>query len=251
VQGTEENDKSLRVRNMFGAIAGRYDILNHFLSANIDRRWRKSCVREIGKRISSSPPRILDIGCGTADLALAFSRLGPVIGCDFCRPMLSIGALKIAGTHNRFRVSLLEADALVLPFADASFDVVVSAFVLRNLEDIDRGYKEMRRVLRPGGALGVLDFGMPKTPLLAAPYRWYFLNVLPKIGRLISGVNGAYEYLPSSVQEFPTVEELRKKAGQAGFIDVGYRLLTAGIAVLLVGNAGQDQAAIPKQTGSS
>jgi demethylmenaquinone methyltransferase/2-methoxy-6-polyprenyl-1,4-benzoquinol methylase len=235
-------DKSLRVRDMFGSIASRYDFLNHFLSANVDRKWRQICVREIEKRVSVRLPRILDIGCGTADLSLAFSRLGPVFGCDFCHPMLRIGATKIAA--NKFaasnpskQVSLLAADALVLPFADASFDAAVSAFVLRNLVDIDRGFWEMRRILKPGGVMGVLEFGMPKVPCLATLYRWYFLRILPRLGRMISGVDGPYGYLPDSVQAFPPVEELGNKAEKAGFVNVEYKRLTAGIAILLTGEA--------------
>jgi demethylmenaquinone methyltransferase/2-methoxy-6-polyprenyl-1,4-benzoquinol methylase len=225
---------------MFGAIANRYDFLNHFLSANVDRRWRQICVQEIGKRISLAQPRILDLGCGTADLSLAFSRLGPVIGCDFCHPMLLVGAHKIGESGDHLRISLLEADALRLPFPGASFDVVASAFVLRNLADIDRGFQEMRRVLRPGGIMGVLEFGMPRIPFVATLYRWYFLWILPKIGRLVSGVEGPYGYLPNSVQAFPPVEDLKRKAMQGGFVNVEYRLLTAGIAILLIGKAGQD-----------
>jgi demethylmenaquinone methyltransferase/2-methoxy-6-polyprenyl-1,4-benzoquinol methylase len=225
---------------MFGAIASRYDFLNHFLSANIDRRWRQICVQEIEKRIPLAQPRILDLGCGTADLSLAFSRLGPVIGCDFCHPMLLVGAHKIGENGDHLRISLLEADALRLPFPGASFDVVASAFVLRNLEDIDRGFQEMRRVLRPGGIMGVLEFGMPRIPFMATLYRWYFLWILPKIGRLVSGVEGPYGYLPNSVQAFPPVEDLKRKAMQSGFVNVEYRLLTAGIAILLIGKAGQD-----------
>ncbi len=183
---------------MFGAIAGRYDFLNHFLSANIDRRWRGICVREIQKRIPASPPRILDVGCGTADLSLAFARLGPVVGCDFCHPMLVIGAQKISKSPHP-SIALLGADALRLPFADASFDAVVSAFVLRNLSDMDLGLREMRRVLRPGGVMGFLEFGMPRIPLLGGLYRIYFLRILPKLGKMISGVDGPYGYLPSSV----------------------------------------------------
>jgi demethylmenaquinone methyltransferase / 2-methoxy-6-polyprenyl-1,4-benzoquinol methylase len=236
----KDNDKSRKVRDMFGAIAGRYDFLNHFLSANIDRRWRRICVREIDKRIVISNPRILDVGCGTADLSLAFAKLGPVVGCDFCHPMLCVGAHKVMRNSEHQPVSLLGADALMLPFADASFDVVVSAFVLRNLTDIDRGLREMRRVLRPGGVMGLLEFGMPRIPLLARLYRLYFLQVLPKLGKLISGVDGPYGYLPASVQSFPPVEELEKKAEHAGFRNVESRLLTAGIAVLLLGNAESD-----------
>jgi demethylmenaquinone methyltransferase/2-methoxy-6-polyprenyl-1,4-benzoquinol methylase len=232
-----DNDKPRRVREMFGAIAGRYDFLNHFLSANVDRRWRKICVREIEKRNRVSSPRILDVGCGTADLAIAFSGLGPVVACDFCQPMLQIGAAKLAGNGLRNNVSLMAADALRLPFEDASFDVVVSAFVLRNLADIESGFREARRVLRPGGLLGILDFGMPRVPVLAGLYRIYFLRILPKIGKLVSGVEGPYGYLPDSVQTFPPVEQLKKTAENAGYQDVETRRLTGGIAILLIGRA--------------
>ncbi len=225
---------------MFGAIAGRYDFLNHFLSANLDRRWRRICVREIERRLAVPSPKILDVGCGTGDLSLAFSRLGSVTGCDFCHPMLRLGMEKAAKSRTRFPVFLLEADALNLPFADASFDAVVSAFVLRNLADIDLGFREMRRVLRPGGLLGVLEFGMPRPSLLATLYRLYFAKILPKIGKLISGVDGPYAYLPSSVQSFPPVEELKKKAGQAGFLNIEHKLLASGVSILLVGEAGSD-----------
>jgi demethylmenaquinone methyltransferase/2-methoxy-6-polyprenyl-1,4-benzoquinol methylase len=218
---------------MFGAIAGRYDFLNHFLSANIDRRWRRACVQEVGDRIHVRHPRILDVGCGTADLSLAFSPLGQVVGCDFCHPMLRIGADKIAGNHRQ--ILLLGADALQLPFADASFDAVVSAFVLRNLTDMERGIREMRRILRPGGAIGILEFGMPSIPILAPLYRFYFMRVLPKLGKIISGVDGPYGYLPNSVEAFPPAEELQKTVENAGFAQVKFRLLTSGIAVLLVG----------------
>ena len=229
-------DKSQRVRDMFGSIADRYDFLNHFLSANLDRQWRRVCVQEMQKRTQSPLPGILDIGCGTADLSIAFSGLGPVIGCDFCHPMLCRGVQKISDGAHSSPISLLEADALVLPFRDKSFDIVVSAFVLRNLADIDRGFREMRRVLRPGGLMGVLDFGMPRFPILAGLYRLYFLKVLPKLGKLLSGVDGPYGYLPTSVQSFPSVEELKKQAEQAGFENVEYRRLTGGIAILLMGS---------------
>lgn len=221
---------------MFGSIADRYDFLNHFLSANLDRQWRRACLQEMQKRTQSPLPGILDIGCGTADLSIEFSGLGPVIGCDFCHPMLCRGAQKITSSAHSFPISLLEADALMLPFGDRSFDIVVSAFVLRNLADINKGFQEMRRVLRPGGFMGVLDFGMPRFPILAELYRLYFLKVLPKLGKLLSGVDGPYGYLPTSVQSFPSVEELKKQAEQAGFKNVEYRRLTGGIAILLIGS---------------
>jgi demethylmenaquinone methyltransferase/2-methoxy-6-polyprenyl-1,4-benzoquinol methylase len=237
----EENAKPSRVREMFGSIAGRYDFLNHFLSANIDRHWRDVCVGEVRRRLRVSVPQILDIGCGTADLSLCFSHIGPVVGCDFCQPMLKIGAQKVVRIAHCHSILLLGADALELPFADASFDVVVSAFVLRNLADMDRGFREMLRVLRPGGVMGVLEFGMPRLPVLRTLYRWYFLHVLPRLGRLISGVDGPYGYLPNSVQAFPPAHELKRQAEQAGFVDVTAKLLTGGIAILLTGSAVGDQ----------
>ncbi len=235
----ETGDESRRVREMFGAIAGRYDFLNHFLSANIDRRWRSICLQEIAKRVSSPRPKILDVGCGTADLSLVFSKFGPVIGCDFCQAMLRVGARKVRDKAGNALVSLLGADALALPFAANAFDVVVSAFVLRNLSDIELGLREMRRVLRSGGVMGILDFGMPSIPLLAALYRIYFLRILPKVGKIISGVDGPYRYLPASVQAFPPVEELKKAIERTGFVNVEYKMLTAGVAILLIGSAGR------------
>jgi len=232
---TEEGSKARAVREMFGAIARRYDFLNHFLSVNIDKHWRHVCLREVERRLLRDAPAILDVGCGTADLALEFSDLGSVVGCDFCHPMLQIGIDKIHREVRKHRINLLEADALALPFPNSSFDVVVSAFVLRNLVDIDSGLREMRRVLRPGGVLGVLDFSMPAAPLLGSLYKVYFTRVLPGLGRLISGVKGAYRYLPDSVREFPPPEELIRRLESAGFDRVSYRSLTSGIAVLLVG----------------
>lgn len=149
--------------------------------------------------------------------------------------MLCLGAKKTSGNRGAHPVTLLEADALVLPFSDSTFDIVVSAFVLRNLADMNRGFQEMKRVLRPGGIMGVLDFGMPRLPLVAQAYKFYFLKVLPRLGKLLSGVEGPYGYLPTSVQKFPPAEELKQKAGQAGFANVEYRRLTAGVAVLLIG----------------
>jgi demethylmenaquinone methyltransferase / 2-methoxy-6-polyprenyl-1,4-benzoquinol methylase len=236
-----DDEKSRRVREMFGAIAGRYDFLNHFLSANIDRRWRRTCLREVSKRIRISNPGILDLGCGTGDLSILFSRIGPVAGCDFSHPMLQIAARKIKGNGMDGSVSLIEADALQLPFPDTSFDVVVSAFVLRNLADMDRGLQEMRRVLRPGGVMGVLEFGMPRNPAFSSLYRWYFVNVLPKLGRIVSGIEGPYGYLPTSVQAFPPIELLNRRVAQARFSNVTGLQLTGGVAVLVIGEVAEDK----------
>jgi demethylmenaquinone methyltransferase/2-methoxy-6-polyprenyl-1,4-benzoquinol methylase len=163
--------------------------------------------------------------------------MGPVIGCDFSFPMVKIGKRKADGKTNLHAVHVLCGDANDLPFRDASFDAVVSAFVLRNLSDIPRGLGEMRRVLRRGGVLGILDFAMPRIPLLGRVYRLYFSRVLPRLGTLISGVRGPYRYLPDSVKSFPTPEELKRIIAGAGFSQVDYKLYTAGIAVLFLANA--------------
>lgn len=229
-------DKSRAVRNMFGSIAPRYDFLNHLLSANIDRRWRRRCVEAVRGRVSDASPRILDVGCGTGDLAIEFARMGRVAGCDFCHPMLRIGIEKVKGTPSTHPVELLSGDALALPFRDGSFDVVVSAFVLRNLADLDRGVAEMRRVLKPGGNLAALEFAIPKVPLIGAMYRLYFSRVLPFLGRAISGDRRAYRYLPDSVQAFPPPEALLRIIQNAGFREVSHRRLSAGIAILYLGS---------------
>jgi demethylmenaquinone methyltransferase/2-methoxy-6-polyprenyl-1,4-benzoquinol methylase len=177
-------------------------------------------------------PSVLDIGCGTADLSLELARLGPVVGCDFSHPMLKIGRGKIANGNPAYPIALLEADALNLPFRDHSFDVVASAFVLRNLANMQKGLEEMKRVLRPGGVASILDFGLPKAALVRRPYLLYFNRVLPRLGRMFSGVDGPYKYLPDSVQLFPKPEELSATLKRAGFREISFRSLSGGIAVL-------------------
>jgi demethylmenaquinone methyltransferase/2-methoxy-6-polyprenyl-1,4-benzoquinol methylase len=229
------DEKARAVRDMFGSIAHRYDFLNHFLSANFDRRWRLACVREVARLSSTPHPRILDVGCGTADLSIAFSRLGPVLGCDFSHPMLRLGVAKTANSRSPHPVHLLEGDALCLPFRDARFDAVVSAFVLRNLADISQGLSEMRRMLRPRGVLAVLDFGLPDGGIIGRLYRLYFMRILPWLGKVISGIDGPYRYLPESVTTFPRPGELAGLLEDAGFSETGYRSLSGGIAVLMFG----------------
>lgn len=236
--GGRKLDKANDVRAMFGAIAHRYDFLNHFLSANVDKRWRRACVREVATRLIRPPRVILDVGCGTGDLSLAFSSLGSVVGCDFCPPMLKISRDKIARRACVHPISIIAGDALALPFPDGAFDVVVSAFVLRNLADTQKGLIEMRRVLRSGGMLGIMDFSLPRVRLFGKAYRFYFRKVLPRLGALISGVDGAYEYLPESVESFPGPEELKLRIIGAGFEDADYRSLSGGIAVLMLARAG-------------
>jgi demethylmenaquinone methyltransferase/2-methoxy-6-polyprenyl-1,4-benzoquinol methylase len=236
VSGAQVKKKADSICEMFGSIASRYDFLNHFLSANVDRRWRRICASAVEKQIRCASPRILDVGCGTADLALEFSRLGPVVGCDFCWPMLQIGSEKLKQNSTRNPVRLLCGDALQLPFPDSCFDVVTSAFVLRNLANLEQGIREMRRVLRPGGILAALEFTVPGVPLIGPAYIFYFAKVLPWLGRMISGNKRAYSYLPESVKEFPRPEAMSELFARCGFTDLEWRGLSAGVAILYLGN---------------
>jgi demethylmenaquinone methyltransferase/2-methoxy-6-polyprenyl-1,4-benzoquinol methylase len=222
---------SRRVQQMFAAIAHRYDFLNHFLSVSVDRRWRRLAVDKVRDQMGARPPRLcLDVCSGTGDLALALHRrLGcDVVASDFCHPMLTRARIKLAGRPIRS----IEADALQLPFHDQFFDAVTIAFGLRNLEDPLRGLMEMRRVLKYGGALVILEFSRPVVPVLGHAFNFYFHHILPKAGALISGDRSAYQYLPDSVRRFPAQEELVNLMRSAGFENVAYRNLSGGIAAL-------------------
>lgn len=222
-----------RVREMFAVIAKRYDLLNHLLSGNVDKRWRRIVVKRVSDKLSlTQSSRILDVACGTGDLSLTlFETTGAeVIGTDFCRPMLSIAAGKTAG-----RISLIEGDALDLPFRDASFDVVTIAFGLRNLASVKSGLAELARVLKPGGLVAVLEFSKPANAMLRPLFNLYFRRVLPWMGGVISGSHSAYTYLPASVQRFPDQIQLSLLMEQAGFDQVCFENLTGGIAALHIG----------------
>ena len=242
-------DKSpARVQQMFGEIAGRYDFLNRLLSLGIDRSWRRKTVQLV-------PPEgdgpILDVCTGTADLALAYWRAGrgqlPVVGTDFCEPMLAIGREKCrragaagsgdAGTAAMpAAVTLLAADTLRLPFPDHTFQIVCVAFGLRNLSDTDAGLREMTRVCRPGGRVAVLEFSTPTAWPLGTLYGWYFRRVLPRIGQALArNTQAAYNYLPQSVGHFPQGEELAQRMAAAGLRDVWFKRFTLGVATLYVG----------------
>jgi demethylmenaquinone methyltransferase/2-methoxy-6-polyprenyl-1,4-benzoquinol methylase len=221
------------VRQMFTAIAPRYDRLNHLLSMNVDRLWWRRAARTFAHILARPDACVLDLCCGTADMALAVRRRAAdsatIFGADFSHAMLVLAGRKV-----RHRVQLLEADALSLPIPDARFDLVVSAFGFRNLANYDAGLREIFRVLRPGGEVGILDFGEPKG-VLGKVYRVYFRRVLPVIGNVISGVPGAYSYLPASVERFPDPAQMLERMRAAGFHDVGWTPYTFGIAGLYRG----------------
>jgi demethylmenaquinone methyltransferase / 2-methoxy-6-polyprenyl-1,4-benzoquinol methylase len=226
------SDKRRYVREMFSAIAPRYDLLNHLLSFNVDRSWRRQAVDRVGWE-GRAQGLFLDACAGTLDLAVELAGrhgfTGRVVGADFATPMLRLGTGKLAGGA----VRAAAADALDLPFPDGTFDGATVGFGLRNLEDLDAGLRELRRVLRPGARLVILDF---TTPPPSAPqralYLFYFRRILPLVGRLVSGHPTAYAYLPASVVEFPRPEALVRRMQSIGFGDCGFRLLTGGIAAI-------------------
>jgi len=223
------------VQQMFAEIAPRYDFLNHFLSASIDRHWRRIAVNRAGVYLEDRANVIcLDLCSGTADLAIELNRRlqVPVIASDFCHPMLVRGLEKVRTAQRDAAITVIEADSLVLPFAGEFFDLATVAFGLRNLEDTDQGLAEMKRVLKKGGAAIVLEFSRPVVPVFREVFEFYFHNILPHLGAWISGQGSAYRYLPTSVRRFPAQRELVTMMESVGFTDVGYRNLSGGIAAL-------------------
>ncbi len=226
--------KRAYVQGIFTAIAPRYDLLNHVLSLNIDRRWRRDAVRALGWQ-KAPAGTYLDLCAGTLDLAATLGNdphfTGRVIGADFVKPMLELGRGKSTA------VVPVAADALDLPFPDQKFDGATVGFGVRNLMDLDRGLVEARRVLKPGAKLVVLEFTTPTRQPLRGLYFFYFRNLLPLIGRLVSKHQSAYSYLPESVLAFPGPDELKARMERAGFREVVFRLLLGGICAIHVGSA--------------
>lgn len=229
-----EQEASSWVRAMFGRVAHRYDLANHLLSANVDRYWRSHTVEKVADIVKRPGSRVLDLACGTGDLLIALERSAgrSLIGSDFCHPMLTEAQTKLR--RDRLASALVESDALAMPFPDATLDLITIAFGYRNLANYAAGLVEMRRVLRAGGALAILEFTQPPNKSFAALYNWYSRNVLPVIGGVISGAPEAYRYLPESVRKFPDAPELARVMKDAGF-EVEWEYLTFGIAALHVG----------------
>ena len=229
--------KDRALRAMFAEIAPSYDWLNHVLSINIDKLWRRRTVRKLEDVLAKPDSIALDICCGTGDLTLELARKTRVIGCDFCHPMLLIGKGKASSQNGSARKPLLltEGDALRLPFSNEKFDAVTIAFGLRNLASVETGLAEIMRVMKPGGRAAILEFSQPVIPLLRGAFGFYFNHIRPRIGALVSGSTFAYQYLPDSVRNFPTQNRLAEMMRDAGFVNVEYDNLSGGIAALHVG----------------
>jgi demethylmenaquinone methyltransferase / 2-methoxy-6-polyprenyl-1,4-benzoquinol methylase len=233
-----EADASRKVREMFTKIAPRYDLLNHLLSLQMDRMWRARTARVLQPILDREDARILDLCCGTGDLAFALQRKakGRVWGADFAHSMLvrakEKGSLESQSRTSGWKIRFVESDALRMPFADASFDLVTTAFGFRNLANYEAGLREIWRVLRPGGTAAILEFAEPKAGWFGDLYRWYFQSVLPRLGGMISGDRAAYTYLPSSVSKFLQPEELSALMQRHGFENVTARVWTGGTVAL-------------------
>jgi demethylmenaquinone methyltransferase/2-methoxy-6-polyprenyl-1,4-benzoquinol methylase len=223
-------DHARRVREMFARISPRYDLLNHLLSGNIDKRWRRKVVRKLSPLVPQNA-RVLDVACGTGDLSIEIfeAKQARVVGIDFCRPMLERAKTKAQA------ITLVEGDALHLPFAEGSFDLVMIGFGLRNLANRERGLQELQRVLKPNGWAAILEFSQPTISGLRHLVAFYYARLLPRIGGWLSGSRSAYEYLPDSISKFPDQEALAAMMRDAGFNNVTFENLTGGVAALHLG----------------
>jgi len=231
-----------RIAGMFDAIAPRYDLLNHVLSAGIDRRWRAQAIESLGL---TGRETLLDVCTGTADVAIHARRGGSpdraaarVIGVDFAGAMLAFGRRKVRDAGEDNRIALVRGDAANLPVRDASVDAVTVAFGIRNVQRPERACAEMARALRPGGRLAILEFGVPRIPGISTLYLWYFKYLLPRVGRMVSGHSAAYSYLPASVGSFPPPATFMAMLEQSGFTTVRADSLTFGIVYLYTARKG-------------
>jgi len=228
-----------RIAGMFDAIAPRYDLLNHLLSGGIDRTWRTRAIRSLAL---TGRERVLDLCTGTADLAIAASAARPaaarVVGVDFAGAMLRVADEKLRRDRLRDRIALVQGDATRIPMAAASVDAVTIAFGIRNVENVAAACAEMHRVVKPGGRLAILEFAVPTMPGWRSVYGWYLKHILPRIGRAVSRHDGAYAYLPASIDAFATPDELVKILRQSGFVTVAAVPLTLGSVCLYTARRG-------------
>jgi demethylmenaquinone methyltransferase/2-methoxy-6-polyprenyl-1,4-benzoquinol methylase len=221
-----EQEAAKWVRGTFGRIAARYDLLNHLLSFNLDRRWRARMLQRVAPLIQPGA-RVLDLCCGTGDVLAGVEKRGKAaaFGSDFCHPMLVEARRKVASP-------LFEADALALPLADSSLDLITIAFGFRNLANYGKGLNELLRALKPGGVVAILEFSQPRNPAFAAVYGFFSMRVLPFVGGMISGSREAYAYLPESIRKFPSAEELAREIKAVGFQRVEFERMTGGAVAL-------------------
>jgi demethylmenaquinone methyltransferase / 2-methoxy-6-polyprenyl-1,4-benzoquinol methylase len=240
-RGANDDAEAARnVRDMFSEIAPRYDLLNHVLSLSLDRVWRRRTARRFRHVLHNRDAVVLDMCCGTGDLAFALAKQaasGPaggarIVASDFALPMLNLAMQKLG--RRGLEVSFMAADSLELPFPDASLDLVTAAFGFRNLANYERGLGEIARVLRRGGEVAILEFCEPRSDLLAPLYRFYFKSILPRIGGAISS-GSAYAYLPASVVRFPPPAELARMMERAGFGEVRFEVWNFGVVGLHAG----------------
>lgn len=230
-----QQEASHWVRDMFGRIAPRYDLANHVLSLNLDRRWRAKTVERVQRILLRPDARALDLCCGTGDLLIALrsKSAATVMGSDFCHPMLIAANDKIA--RRGLACPLFEADALCLPLSDGALDLITVAFGFRNLADYQAGLAEMFRVLKPSGMAAILEFSQPGGTMFGKFYGLYSRWVLPRIGGALSGSRDAYAYLPASIEKFPSAEDLANAMRKAGFRSVEFVRMTGGTVALHVG----------------
>ena len=237
-EGAHNEESAARwVRGMFGRVAPRYDLLNHLLSFNLDKRWRRRAVERVADIAARPGARVLDLCCGTGDVLLlleaqrgAAGSRASVFGSDFCHPMLVEARRKMGSA--RLRSPLFEADALSLPLAHEALDLVTIAFGFRNLASYERGLCELERVLKPGGTLAVLEFSQPTNKLFGALYRFFSKYVLPLVGGIVSGSREAYAYLPESIRKFPAPGDLARQMRDLGFSSVEFERMTLGVVAL-------------------
>jgi demethylmenaquinone methyltransferase/2-methoxy-6-polyprenyl-1,4-benzoquinol methylase len=238
---TDVSKAPARIAGMFDAIAGRYDFLNHLLSAGLDRRWRARAIRSL--RLSGGE-RVLDLCTGTGDLAIAAARARPpaarVVGVDFSGAMLRVGARKLRTGRLDARIAMVQGDATRVPLCSASVDAVTIAFGIRNVEQMDVACAEVYLVLKPGGRLAILEFAVPTLPVFGALYGWYVNRVLPRIGRALSRSDSAYAYLPASIGAFASTDEFVKILRQAGFGSIFPTRLMLGSVILYTAQKGAE-----------